>query len=162
MYNFKANKRIKIVVSWTAVLLWMLFIFYLSSDPAEQSDELSRGIVKIIIDTIQKIVPGLHFDMDSFNHILRKSAHFFAYFVLGGLVLNANRKSGILGFKGFVLTILISVLYAASDEIHQMFVPGRGPGIWDVFIDSAGALVGAGLYLTIEKRVTPSTSVDVN
>ncbi|MEL7565923.1 MAG: VanZ family protein [Dehalobacterium sp.] len=153
MNNCKKNKKIKIIVSWTAVILWMLLIFSLSSDPSEQSDDLSRGIVKIIVETIEKVAPGVHFDMDSFNHIIRKSAHFVAYLVLGVLVLNANRRSGVLGFKGFILTMLICIIYASSDEVHQMFVPGRGPGIWDVFIDSAGALAGAGLYLTVEKRI---------
>lgn len=38
--------------------------------------------------------------------------------------------------------MLVGVLYAASDEFHQSFVPGRGPSIVDVGIDSLGVLTG--------------------
>ena len=38
--------------------------------------------------------------------------------------------------------LLAAALYAASDEIHQSFVPGRGPAVTDVLLDSAGALCG--------------------
>jgi VanZ family protein len=38
------------------------------------------------------------------------------------------------------------VLYAVSDEVHQLFVPGRGAQVTDVLIDNAGAFVGIGIY----------------
>ena len=38
--------------------------------------------------------------------------------------------------------MLVGVLYAASDEFHQSFVPGRSPSIVDVGIDSLGVLTG--------------------
>ncbi|WP_431191604.1 VanZ family protein [Peribacillus frigoritolerans] len=40
------------------------------------------------------------------------------------------------------LAILIYALYAISDEVHQLFVIGRGPQVKDVLIDSAEAIVG--------------------
>ena len=49
------------------------------------------------------------------------------------------------------LSFLVCVLYAISDEVHQLFVPGRGAQVKDVFIDSAGAIVGVGLYLIISR-----------
>lgn len=153
MRIFNKDTKLIIGLSWIAVILWMLLIFNLSAQPASQSDDLSKGIIKIIMDSILRIVPGMELNMDTnmnlLNHIIRKSAHFIAYLALGVIVSNANRKSGIGGLKGISLTILICVLYAAGDEIHQGFVPGRGPGITDVLIDSAGATVGAGLYLMV-------------
>ena len=50
---------------------------------------------------------------------------------------------------GFVITIVIGILYAMSDEIHQSFSPGRSPKITDVCIDTLGIIVGALLVILI-------------
>jgi len=44
-----------------------------------------------------------------------------------------------------------SVLYACTDEIHQLFVPGRGAQMSDVLLDSAGAGLGIVLFVTIRR-----------
>ena len=49
------------------------------------------------------------------------------------------------------LSLFVCVLYAISDEVHQLFVSGRGAQVKDVLIDSAGAIVGVGLYLVISR-----------
>ena len=46
----------------------------------------------------------------------------------------------------------ICVLYAISDEVHQLFVPGRSGQFKDVFLDSGGAIVGAALYRLFVRR----------
>jgi len=139
-------------LSWVPVLLWMLIIFSLSAQPAMESNGLSKNVTKIIIEIIGKIIP---FDIESstaadlvsqFNHIVRKFAHFSAYLILGILVINAFRKCGIKGYKLFAFSIIFCVVYASSDEIHQLFVPGRGCQLKDVIIDSMGALTGIVMY----------------
>ncbi len=152
MMKYKNKNQIIITISWIAVLIWMALIFSLSSQVREESNNLSKGVTEIVIETLEKVSPGSDIDLDRFNHIIRKNAHFFAYLVLGILVLNAMRKSGILGLRGILLTISICALYAISDEIHQAFVPGRGPQVKDVFIDSAGAIVGTLLYLGLSRK----------
>jgi VanZ family protein len=121
-----------------------MFIFKMSSQPAELSDGLSRGVVKAIVQTIEKVVPKLKFDINRLNHLLRKNAHFFTYLVLGVLVLNALRVSKVARIRSIVLALCICVLYAVSDEVHQLFVPGRGAQVTDVLIDTAGAILGIG------------------
>src|SRR5206468_12539404 len=66
--------------------------------------------------------------------ILRKLAHTAEYAVLGALLVRAVHRSRV----AFVL----GVLYAASDELHQTFVPGRHGSPVDVAIDSVGIAVG--------------------
>jgi VanZ family protein len=102
-------------ISWIAVVLWMAFIFYLSAQVAEQSNNLSTGITEIIIEVVEKVVPEKELDIKTVNHFVRKNAHFFAYFMLGILVVNALTASGVKGFKGIVIAFLICVLYAVSD-----------------------------------------------
>jgi VanZ family protein len=128
-------------ISWIVVLLWMTLIFYLSHQPATQSNELSTGITEIIFGIINNILPTSI--SESLNH--RKAAHFIAYFILGFLLENALRKR-------FMFTLLLCILYAISDEIHQAFIPGRGPGVIDVLIDSSGSFFGIITYKLLFKR----------
>lgn len=130
------------ILSWVLVVLWMALIFYLSHQPAIESNRLSTGITEKIVVMVEKVAPDIKFNMGRFNHIIRKSAHFFAYLVLGILMINGLSSSDIYGFKGIGLAILICILYAISDEVHQLFVPGRGGQVSDVILDSVGTIVG--------------------
>ena len=138
------------IISWLLVILWMALIFNLSNKLAIESNKMSKGITQTIVETLEKVAPNSDIDIEIFNNILRKNAHFFAYLVLGVLVVNGLRNSGIIGYRAFGLAILICVLYAISDEIHQLFVPGRGGQIKDVIIDSAGAVFGIGVYMVLK------------
>lgn len=84
------------------------------------------------------------------HQFLRKYAHFFIYFFLGMIVKNALSVSGIKGFNAFAIALGVCAFYAVTDEIHQIFVPGRRALVTDVLIDSAGALVGIIIYSTID------------
>ena len=76
---------------------------------------------------------------------VRKSAHASEYALLAMLccglfmIENKNKKSS----KYFVFSWMIAVLYACTDEYHQLFVPGRSGLLRDVMIDAVGAAVGA-------------------
>lgn len=146
------------LISWTAVLIWMILIFNLSSQVADQSNQLSRGVTGVIVETVQKFVPDVEdFDLGRFNHLLRKNAHFFMYLILGVLVMNAMRKIGLSGMKSFMFSLLICILYAVSDEVHQLLVLGRGGQVKDVMIDNAGAILGIGMYALISKIIKSRT-----
>ena len=135
------------VFSWTAVILFMGLIFSLSHQPVSQSSELSTGITEVIIEKVEKVFPNVEFNSASFHHLVRKNAHFFIYLVLGFLVAYALGKIGVKGYRKIGLSLLVCIIYAISDELHQLFVSGRGAQVKDVFIDSAGAIVGVGFVL---------------
>lgn len=140
-------QKLKYILPWVIVILWMMLIFHLSAQPAVHSDKLSRGVTKVVIETVKRVTSSVtDLSMDRLDHIVRKNAHFFIYFMLAIWVFFALRNSRIYGFKSFLFAMGICVLYAISDEIHQIFVAGRGPGVKDVLIDSSGSLVGLGLY----------------
>ncbi|SHH80558.1 VanZ like family protein [Caloranaerobacter azorensis DSM 13643] len=151
------KNKIAIILSWMVVLLWLILIFYFSSQPAVKSDGLSRKVTEVIIEKVGRLVQldsetSTTTDLVSkFNHIVRKFAHFGVYFVLGILVMNGFRTSGIRGSRAFIFSLILCVLYAASDEVHQIFVSGRGAQVTDVLIDSFGSFVGIGIYKLIEK-----------
>lgn len=147
--NYKP--RITILISWAAVLLWMVLIFIFSGQVADQSNQLSHGVTEIVIEAVEKVVPKAELDLHQLNHIVRKNAHFFTYLVLGLLVMHAIRRSGVMRMKGVLFAFLLCVLYAISDETHQLFVPGRGAKVKDVLIDSSGSLVGIGIFYAIDR-----------
>ncbi|MEW9677616.1 VanZ family protein [Lentibacillus sp. L22] len=138
------------IFSWAAVIFWMAIIFYLSHEPASSSDELSIGISDVMVTIVEKVVPGTEVNMDEFHHIVRKCAHFLAYLILGLLLTHTLRRSGA-GRWTIGIALIICVLYASSDELHQLFVPGRSAEVRDVLIDSVGACVGIILDLLIWK-----------
>lgn len=143
------SKKYKIFLVWVPVLVWMVLIFNLSAQPAKVSNKLSKGVTAHVVETVKEIKP--EFSIDNANHIIRKNAHFFIYLVLSILVANALKRSGVLGLKSSFLALGICILYAASDEVHQLFVSGRGAQVRDVFIDGAGALVGIGVFKLVKK-----------
>lgn len=143
----------KTILPWVLVILWMALIFYLSHQPVVESNNLSTGITEVVADTLEKVKPDIKINLGRLNHIIRKNAHFFAYLILGVLVLNGLRSSGVGGFKAIALALIICVLYAISDEVHQLFVPGRGGQVRDVLIDSIGAVVGIGMYSLLKRYI---------
>ncbi|WP_453993300.1 VanZ family protein [Bacillus nitroreducens] len=140
-------------LSWIAVILCMAAIFHFSHQPAEKSDNLSKGITKTIVEKVEKVSPEKEFNLRKANQVVRKNAHFFIYLVLGALLLKALNRSKVYGIRAITFALTLSVLFAISDELHQLFVPGRGAQVSDVLIDSAGAITGIGLYLLFKRIV---------
>lgn len=120
-------------------MMWICFIFYMSSKPSNESLKDSS----FIVDNIVKI---FNIDIrysDILTTIVRKAAHFSEYFILSALLATTCKvfKKGNVDFS---LTLLICVLVAISDEFLQGFIPGRSSEVRDVIIDFSGALL---LYL---------------
>ncbi len=138
-------KKHKEILSYLLVFLWMGMIFYLSNQTALESSTLSTGLVKKILKATGAFIEKT-FNSQQFDHLLRKSGHFFVYLVLSLLVLSALRQSGLRGYKAMLAAFAICFLYAISDEYHQTFVAGRSGELRDVLIDSLGALLGILIY----------------
>ena len=136
----QSNKNIIItVISWLLAAACMGVIFWLSSRTADESDAQSSAILKWLIENF-----GNNFFT---NFIVRKLAHFSEYALLCLLSCNAlyqtNKRCQV------AWGILIASVYAASDEFHQRFVEGRSCEVRDWAIDTAGAILGALIFLLI-------------
>jgi VanZ family protein len=57
-------------------------------------------------------------------------------------VINALWRSGVYDYRSILLALLLCILYAISDEVHQIFIPGRSGEIRDVIMDIVGSSVG--------------------
>lgn len=139
------------IAAWAAVLIWMAVIFFLSHQPGSESGELSSVITEKIIAAAEQISPAFGDSVETLHTLVRKSAHFIAYQLLGILTLNALHRSGATGFRSYAYAFWIAAGYAMSDEFHQLFIPGRSGEIRDVGIDSAGAATGLLLFWLVRK-----------
>lgn len=140
--------------------VWMTFIFIMSSHQADKSSQLSGGIVFKLITVFFSDFGDLSKEnqneiVDIVTFIVRKTAHFLEFFVLGVLawftVVTYN-----FGYKRKIFfAFAFCVLYAASDELHQLLVPGRAGRFTDVCIDTAGstaAIVFCMLFMYFYKK----------
>ena len=137
------KRRIIFILSLllTAAVLAVLFGF--SSQTASQSNGVSKEVARLLAEKLPWLMKKL--TLRQLNHLLRKLAHFTLYFLLGcGL-------TGLLRAREKALPVLIAVpigaLCAALDELHQSLVPGRGPGMRDVILDTCGVMAAVGLIL---------------
>ncbi len=139
-------------------------IFNFSNQDAEQSSSLSRQITEDVtknIESIQKLEPNKKEEiLGKIEHIIRKLAHFSLYTLVGILSMSLMSTYKIKQIKRIGFSLGIGVLYAISDEFHQSFVPGRGPMVSDVFIDTFGVVFGMLIILLIIK--TLSNKVNLN
>ena len=143
----------KRIISWLLVILWMGVIFSFSQSNSYQSSSTSRKVVTKIVNTIEKNKTNKEKEkiVDKIHIPFRKFAHSFEYAILSILLLIALKNSNIKGTKLFLLTLIICVVYATTDELHQTLISGRSGEVRDILIDSTGAIVGMLLYYLISK-----------
>ncbi len=135
-------------------LVWMAVIFGFSAQPAEESAKTSHSVGEAIGQTF---VPGYRDwtkeEQKEFakgiDYPVRKCGHASEYAMLGMLCLGTLMAFGHARGKAFVLALPIGIFYAASDEFHQLFVPGRSGQITDVMIDVGGFSAGMLLLLAV-------------
>lgn len=140
--------RKKLYFRFSLVALWCLVIFMFSTQNASESSQTSGFFLMQIGNFIGIDLLSLPF-IDVLQFIIRKGAHMFSYFVLGILSYRAFKL--VQPLKAFRYAGLFTVLYACSDEFHQLFVPGRSGQMSDVLIDSLGMLIGFFLLFMIER-----------
>ena len=139
-------------LSWLPAILMMLVIFSFSSKPASVSGENSLRIADYVMTLYEKItdsyVEELRYDrLLTLDHCIRKGAHVTEYAILSAAICLPLWIRRLKGRKLWLLAVLITAAYAASDEFHQRFVPGRSGEFKDVMIDTSGAALGAFLFL---------------
>lgn len=134
--------------SWIPAAVLMVAIFLFSASTGDESAAQSNFIVDIMLNSYEAIKDE---PMDLIkreeiygvlDHLVRKTAHATEYAVLGICIAFHMTVLGFVGKKRFFLSYLMTTAYAITDEVHQLFVPGRSGQITDVCIDSFGAFLG--------------------
>jgi len=138
-FAMTADTSVGALARWFPVLAWGVFIFTMST-----SSFSALNTSRFIEPMLQWLFPLASRETIGLLHALvRKSAHFTEYAVLFWLLLR-----GPLAGRPYA-ALSACVLYALLDEGHQILVPGRTPSLWDVALDSTGALFSRFLNLAI-------------
>lgn len=138
------KNKIKTVISWILVFICMAVIFWLSSRTADESSQQSGFFLQWLIDKF-----GDNFFTD---FVVRKTAHFLEFTglcLLFNIALWQTKRR-----KMPVLSVIFTSLYAATDEIHQLFVEGRSCQFTDWLLDTSGAVAGTIGFLILFAAVT--------
>lgn len=144
--------KIKRTIYTILLMIWMIIIFLFSNQNASNSQSTSDKVASSIVDTVeivtnQEISEKKKDDFITNTRVLiRKSAHFILYFVLGILSF-LTLRSYQMNRKILFYSVLFCFIYAISDEIHQLFSYGRTAKIMDVLIDTSGSFLGSCLCL---------------
>jgi VanZ family protein len=131
---------------WLPVMVWMSLMFAGSSDlmSAQNTSRIIGPLLRWLNPEVSdETIRGIQF-------AIRKCAHLTEYAVLALLLWRA-RKSSLKGTGSFrssaIFAILVSAAFAATDEAHQHFVASRQASVWDVLLDTGGAMLAmAGLW----------------
>ena len=139
---------VKKIISIILVLVWMGLIFSFSNSNGTESGNTSRTIIVFITERVSSIKDGteeMDKVVDRYQLFVRKGAHFFVYYVLAFLVMNCLYIFDV-KTKTLLISGIICILYAISDELHQYFISERSGNIVDVMWDSSASLLSSYLY----------------
>ena len=158
-YDFESRRGILRWFLTCLTLFWMVFIFMMSSAGKDESNSQSGAVCEFIcehfVEGYEEMAPEEQIQMQQkISFPVRKCAHLSEYAVLGALMTltaaswrregeETMRTGETPGGTVRILPVLAAgFLYAVSDEIHQIFVPGRSGEPRDVLIDTSGVLIG--------------------
>lgn len=125
----KAGAPFSLLYRWLPVVAWMGLIFFLSAQP--DLPHPSSGWLDWLISS---------------------SAHLFEFAVLAVLWARALGQ----GRRSRLIAVALTLLYALSDEFHQLFVPGRHADPLDLASDALGAVLGLGGWAWLQRRISIS------
>ena len=128
------------------LFVWMALIFFLSAQPGNDSLETSNKVAELFYSIYALIIPkeklmDIAQFLNKYIEIIRAFAHYTEFLILGVLTY--------ITFKDYfkeknllIYSLLFSILYAITDEIHQLFVVNRYCSVNDMFVDALGCITG--------------------
>lgn len=142
------RKRLYTVIALILLIMLYIMIFFLSSEDADSSSNVSMKVTKALLRIYYRISGGnggqlvTGYVASSAENIVRKLAHFTEYACVGFLSYSIVVTWYGTIWKGRLFVVLQLLLSAGADEFHQYFVPGRHASVKDVLIDTAGGIAG--------------------
>ena len=139
-------KKLSFILVHVLMFSWMAFIFYMSAQPGEVSSDFS-GSVSHVFMKIWNVVFFQGWNeaqvlqmAELWDYPIRKLAHMTEFGILAVLVFQMLGQYQRV-HRRYILAWAVTVIYAATDEIHQLFVPQRSGNGFDVCVDATGAFL---------------------
>ena len=131
-------RRSALVILWAVTVAWAAQIYNFST--ATFGGVFTTWLLSQILRFVHATVSIHTFVM--LHHLMRKGAHLTEYTLFSMLLYYSLGRRREWRRRPAIWALIIAGLYSLSAEFHQLFVPGRGPSIFDSAIDTAGACVG--------------------
>lgn len=142
------------------MIVCMGAIFVFSSQNSEKSNIISKSVAEKITEKAPSAAESAPqkdaVKFDRLNLIVRKYAHFTLFFALG---LISSLYAAVVFKKkrtALIFTLLLCLIWASLDEIHQLYVPGRDGSVTDVLIDMSGSVLAAVIVMAVRLAVCAS------
>ena len=146
------------IISMIILLTTFFVIFGFSNQDGQTSGgtsrKVARKIVEIFPDTNNKSEQEKEIIVENMQPVIRKLAHFSIYTLVGISMMTFMETYSISTRKKVIISLIVGALYATSDEIHQLFIPGRTAAVTDVLIDTFGVAVGTLIVRGIVNSIT--------
>lgn len=147
MKKLEITKR-TVIKGILIILLFILFItiFCFSNQNGEDSSVISRGITRKVAEKISHLQELGDVERElailKIEVIIRKLAHFSLYMAMGIILMALVIPDKVRERNKVLCSLWVGVMYAITDELHQIFVPMRTAKITDVLIDTCGVITG--------------------
>jgi len=154
------RKRLFVVVTILAVI-WLGFIFYMSSQTAVASGQMSESITKDVVTVGEKVgvvkagTTSSELALRRYDSIIRSTAHVGMYFVLACIMFFVFWIWGLNKKISVILSFVIGAFISFVDEINQMHLVGRNSGgvirdgIEDIYRDTFGICIALVIFVII-------------
>jgi VanZ family protein len=142
----------KFIIRWLPVFLWAIIIFITSANPNPYRALPASWNIQTL--PIQSDPGSKKITRDE---ILGRFLHAAEYLVLAACITRALVGRGDLRIGLLIMALGLSALYALSDEVHQLYVPGRAFELGDLALDLAGSALGIisfATFLILQRRRT--------
>ncbi len=160
----KLSNKTKAALSWAAVVVLLVAIFWMSAKTGNDLDNNSG-----IVSAIKSWLAACAFALVGHEVDVSPIGHFTEYLALGAALANALRftpwtkfgaghdgkthPSGMLGeFPAPVAAVFFCSFYGVTDEFHQIFTPNRSCDPADWLVDTCAAIIGAAIIWAISKK----------
>lgn len=143
-WNKAGLRAIWCLASLALTIFWGMMIFGFSAQEGEKSSDISGRISYAIADELKGMAKQEMSEADilllaeKMEHPIRKCAHMMEYAFFALLIFNLFSAFGMKGKKRYLFVIIVVLIYAITDEVHQLYVPGRSGQATDVIIDVLG------------------------
>ena len=139
------KRTIGLILSWALSAGCAVCIFLFSAQTGAESADVSGEVM----GPFARILTLLFGEQG--HNVFRKFAHFFIFAALMFFVYHALYRTRSRNRLSAVLPFVICVLYAVSDEVHQLFVPERACRVFDVGVDALGCVFGGLCFYLLAK-----------
>lgn len=143
--NKLKRKRIFPLIMIIITALYIGFIWIHSTFSADDSSAESTGVLNIL----KNILDSLGVNVDITEHIVRKSAHFCEFALLGLLSLWTAYSLNGKVLSNLMPCAFVCLATAVIDELIQIYSPGRSSQVTDVALDFCGAAAGVVFFILV-------------